>query len=1264
MGLRVPGPGRIGRVVLLAFVLAVPVGTVVGLGPGAGPFGDARHTMLFTPAGAGSIPLDHIVIVMMENHVYDNYFGTYCLVVGPYCSVNGSGLPPGICVPLYPSNPSLGCQRPYLNPIANLTMGGLLPHSWSTAHTSYDNGSNDGFYLAERKELSTFSYYDGTEIPSYWSLAQQYGLGDNFYASVLSDSRPNHWFLVAGGAPQSGIQGGLLRGSNYSQLTPFDETYLNQSNATPTIVDQLINSSVTWKYYDWNLSAVGYAKATSPSATIAGPGSAFDFWNPLAAKASSYRAPIVSHMVDYGQFNTDAMAGRLPNVSWVIPRSGFSDHPPANLTAGENFITGIVNAVAQGPQWNRTAIFVTWDDYGGFYDHMPPPPLDANGVSMRVPLLVIGPYVRQNYISHHFEYFDSLLRFVEWRFHLNPITDRDAFAPVPLEYFDFNATPRPPMLAPNASTAVYPARFQGLGAPPVPQNLTGSSGPGSVTLNWTLPKGYPGVGAYVLTYGPSATPTQSTVRLDGSLLSATVSNLVGSSLYQFALRSVTAGNLSSIVRLSATPGAGSSPAPLLTAATWQTLPNVGTTPSARQGATFVFDAADQTDLLFGGLAPNGTYLSDTWEYRGGSWLKLAPTSTPSARAYAAAAYVSADGKVVMFGGQSASGARGDTWTFSGNQWTNVTTTASRSGAPSPRSLSTFSDDPGDGFGVLFGGATSTGRVGDTWTFSGGAWSPLGGSSTRPPARSGAASTYDARDAYLVLYGGTSVTGAYLNDTWQFSAGTWHQVPTLATPGGRQGAVLVYDARDKYVVLFSGATAGGLAIPEWKYSGGGWSVLHPAAVPTARAWASGVYDGLHLAVVMGFGTGANGALADLASYSVPASVRLTASPTYGVSPLLVSYTPSVSGGMLPYAYRWSFGDGGTGSILYPSHYFLVAGDYVSSLTVTDGGGVPVSVSVPIHVMGPLGAVASAGTPAPNGTVNFTSNVGGGWAPYSYAWSFGDAGPNATLANPTHRYSGNGTFHVQLTVTDAHGYTTVSNLTVTVTVGAAPLGIRTDLTRGPAPLSVSFDLAAAGARAACTCSWEFGDGSPTEMGASVQHDFLSVGTYRVDATVATAAGGTTRSTTWITVTPPLEATAHLSTVQGAAPLPVSFGADPAGGSGPYVVTWTFGDGAIAVGTTATHVFSEAGTYSVVMAAEDAAGSRVVEEFVVDAVAPTVAPSHSIAGSVLAEPASSVVSSAPLAAPSAAPTSTAAVPAARWEPEARSVPSARARSPASSD
>lgn len=401
--------------------------------------------------------VQHIVFIVMENHAYDNYFGEYCQTLGPYCSMTAVGLPPGTCVPYNHHTPSLGCVKPYPYTGKNWTIR-PQPHDWIASNISWDNGSMDGFYTAEGNGRTPMGYYNGSTAPLYHDMAEQYALGDNFFSSLLSYSLPNHWHIVAGQAPAESVYHVFGWNVTPAAQRGNDTLYRAEANQTTSVEDLLNNTTVSWKYYDTWLNNYTGAQKDNPNKI----GRAYGYWNPQAAKFESYQPWFVNHFVNNTDFYGDARNNTLPQLSWVIPHEVENDHPPQNSTIAQSYVASVVNSVEASPAWNSTVIYLCWDDFGGFYDHVAPP--QSNGrqqLGFRVPLMVIGPYVRENYVSHSFGYLESVLHLMEWRFNLGCITTADCTAPIPLDMFNFNAAPRPPMLFPtNFFNASYPMPLQ------------------------------------------------------------------------------------------------------------------------------------------------------------------------------------------------------------------------------------------------------------------------------------------------------------------------------------------------------------------------------------------------------------------------------------------------------------------------------------------------------------------------------------------------------------------------------------------------------------------------------------------------------------------------------------------------------------------------------------------------------------------------------------------------------------------------------------
>ena len=331
-----------------------------------------------------------------------------------------------------------------------------LGHVYNNTVRSIDGGRMDGFYSAEQttgaSHLEPFGQYNGSTLPVDWDMAQEFALGDNFFSSTLSYSLPNHWYLLAGSAPQVSI---FNRVGGPTSNSALDHTYLNESNKTRTVEDLFNNSVVSWRYYDDLLTS--YSTAIQPL------GTAYGLWNPLKARAESYNAYFGSHFVKRTQFFSDIANHSLANVSYVIPQASFSDHPPNNLTLGESFVANIVDTVEFSSYWNHSAIFLMWDDYGGFYDHVAPPFKDSYGLSFRVPFIVISPYTPRGKVVHTLGYFESTLAFIEdrWGLQSKCLTARDCKAPNLASYFNFSKPPRAPVFFdPNWLNDTYPYHFE------------------------------------------------------------------------------------------------------------------------------------------------------------------------------------------------------------------------------------------------------------------------------------------------------------------------------------------------------------------------------------------------------------------------------------------------------------------------------------------------------------------------------------------------------------------------------------------------------------------------------------------------------------------------------------------------------------------------------------------------------------------------------------------------------------------------------------
>jgi phospholipase C len=390
-----------------------------------------------SPAAAGSpttagdhtsTPIKHFLVLMQSGHSFDNYFGTY---------PGADGIPAGACVPVTtPAPSSTECVKPF--PIAGQALADLGPSQ--TLHAAeYDGGKMDGFVSAFARLSGVgnqaMGYYGAQDIPYYWNVADNYVLFDRLFTSAAGGSLWNHMFWVTGtpGNPQT------------DALDPagFD--------AVPTIFDELQKAGVSWKFYAQNYR---------PEITFRNPGDS-------AASTQLVRIPLLnynrflddpalkSHIVDITQYYKDAKNGTLPAVSFMVP-SGSGEHPPSSIPAGERFVSSLVNALMLSPNWNTSAFMWTYDDWGGWYDHVAPPAVDSYGYGFRSPALLVSPYARKGHVDDTTLDFTSELKFIENNWGVPPLATRDKAAKDITSAFDFTAPARPAVLLGNTRTTTTP----------------------------------------------------------------------------------------------------------------------------------------------------------------------------------------------------------------------------------------------------------------------------------------------------------------------------------------------------------------------------------------------------------------------------------------------------------------------------------------------------------------------------------------------------------------------------------------------------------------------------------------------------------------------------------------------------------------------------------------------------------------------------------------------------------------------------------------
>ncbi|MDG6999813.1 MAG: alkaline phosphatase family protein [Nitrososphaerota archaeon] len=387
--------------------------------------------------------IEHVIWIIQENHSFDNYFGTF---------PGADGIPPATCLPKMPGGrPSVKpFHMPYRQPLID------LDHSWEQAHACYDNGRMDGFVWAEGSPY-TMGYYDQSDIPNYWEYAHAFTLCDRFFSSEMTGSSPNHVFTVAA---QSGELNNVGTLRALKRVMDDDDGF-----SFISIVHRFSGKGITWKYYvETQPSPPDAARINAHTSNLAYPNPhTFTLWNPMPGfKEIRSNHKMMGHLVEQTEFYRDLREGTLPQVSWLIPDFQDSEHPPEPLQQGMWYVTRLINDVMQSPYWKNTVIFLCWDDYGGFYDHVPPPEVDAYGYGPRVPMIVISPYAKHDYVSHYTYDFTSVLKFVETRWDIKSLTPRDGRANDMADCFDFSQTPNAPLVIPVPDTLhskLYPVHL-------------------------------------------------------------------------------------------------------------------------------------------------------------------------------------------------------------------------------------------------------------------------------------------------------------------------------------------------------------------------------------------------------------------------------------------------------------------------------------------------------------------------------------------------------------------------------------------------------------------------------------------------------------------------------------------------------------------------------------------------------------------------------------------------------------------------------------
>jgi phospholipase C len=410
------GRGKWSVGIVLATIASV-CGAVTAVATAASSSGAA------TPVGVNKI--NHVVVLMQENRSYDSYFARLHYQGQPASEVEPlTGNPDPTGGPtIHPFLKTAECEVSDLN------------HSWNGTHQEYSGGSMKGFTAAnvdpkDPNGSRTMGYYGKGILPFYNGIANQFAIADRYFASTLTQTFPNRFYLLAG-TSFGHIRNDFPPRSGYTQ---------------PTVFGLLDAAHVSWKLYRTDFSVALLFSDVQNHA---------------------------SNIVPISQYYTDAQNGTLPSVAFV-ESSPFGkvnvesdEHPPANVQIGQRFVHDIAQALVTSPNWSSAAMFLTYDEHGGFYDHVPPPaapkpdniapmlqPGDTPGAfdryGIRVPTIVLSPYVKAHSVSHTVYDHTSILKFIENRFALPSLTHRDAVADPMLGMFDFTTMSRPHPILPAA----------------------------------------------------------------------------------------------------------------------------------------------------------------------------------------------------------------------------------------------------------------------------------------------------------------------------------------------------------------------------------------------------------------------------------------------------------------------------------------------------------------------------------------------------------------------------------------------------------------------------------------------------------------------------------------------------------------------------------------------------------------------------------------------------------------------------------------------
>jgi phospholipase C len=404
--------------------------------------------------------IKHIVFIVKENRTFDVYFGAY----------KKHGADGSTQVKLSNGTTVAAGHLPDSTPVD-------ICHGWKCTLSDMNFGKMDHFdtdpSCTANGKLICAAQMNGTDLPNYYAYADHFVLGDRFFSSITATSFPNHLYTIAG------TSGGVISQGLLGTSGKIEVGCRADEGSTAQQLDEFGNVTAQYPCYDYTtlgdlLTAAGVSWKSYAPGNIAY--NAYNAINHIYNDSATWNA---TYALDT-QFVTDVQNGNLPSVSWLVTLGG-NEHPPISTCMGQNWAVQQINAVMQSKYWTTepTAIIMTWDDFGGFYDHVTPPSLDMYGLGPRVPLLIISPYAKAGYVTHSTMEASSVLKFIEERFGLPSLGNRDLIVNDISDAFNFSQAPNPPLILNQmpcqfvSSAEAFPA--QKVGTTSVPFNVTWSN---------------------------------------------------------------------------------------------------------------------------------------------------------------------------------------------------------------------------------------------------------------------------------------------------------------------------------------------------------------------------------------------------------------------------------------------------------------------------------------------------------------------------------------------------------------------------------------------------------------------------------------------------------------------------------------------------------------------------------------------------------------------------------------------------------------------